>query len=368
MGAADVITSAQGNLLTADVDALVNTVNTVGIMGKGIALQFRRAYPEMFKAYERACKSGDVRLGHMHVWETGSLQGPRFIINFPTKKHWKSNSKISDIEAGLDDLVRVIVSRGITSIAIPPLGCGHGGLQWNDVQPRIISALAPVWDSVDIRIFPPEGAPPARAMVDRTAPPRLTRTRAALLVLMHAYRERTLEDPNLVAVQKLGYLLQSAGEPLKLEFARGHYGPYADNLRKTLRSMEGHQIDGFGDGSASVRQAETLSVRPIAAQAATDLLAHHPDTGARVASVLRLIEGYESPYGLELLASVHWVAQMDPAALTGPEPARQHVREWNARKAAMFTPEHVYQAWERLHEQGWLGSNDRIGRPTPMPV
>lgn len=131
------ITEAHGNLLEADVDALVNTVNTVGIMGKGIALQFRQAYPEMFKDYSRAAKRREVALGTMHVWPTGLMTGPRFIINFPTKGHWRSSSKFGDIDRGLDDLVRVVQEHGIRSIAIPPLGCGNGGLAWSDVEPLI---------------------------------------------------------------------------------------------------------------------------------------------------------------------------------------------------------------------------------------
>src|SRR5680860_423212 len=128
------ITAANGNLLEADVDALVNTVNTVGVMGKGIALQFKRAHPEMFRDYAGACKRGEVQLGKMHVWNTGQMTGPRFIINFPTKAHWKSRSKLRDIEAGLPDLVRVVSELNVPSIAVPPLGCGHGGLNWAQVE------------------------------------------------------------------------------------------------------------------------------------------------------------------------------------------------------------------------------------------
>lgn len=354
------ITSASGNLLAADVNALVNTVNTAGIMGKGIALQFKRAYPEMFKAYERACKAGDVKLGKMHVWETGSLQGPRFIINFPTKRHWKSQSRLADIDSGLADLVQVIRDHGIRSIAIPPLGCGHGGLQWRDVEPRIAAAMGPIAHEVDVRVYPPAGAPPAREMVNRTQLPRLTHARAALLSMMASYRGRTLEDPTLVVVQKLMYFLQAAGEPLKLEYTRGLYGPYADNLRKTLRDMEGHYLDGFGDGSAAVAQAEPLAVRSGAALAAESVLDENPETGERVSAVQDLIEGFESPYGLELLASVHWVSREDPAAQDDPSVAVRMVQEWTARKARLFTEDHLLSAWDRLHAAGWL-SGDPAG-------
>lgn len=132
-----------GNLLDADAVALVNTVNTVGVMGKGIALQFKRAFPDNYKAYKRACDVGDVELGHMFIWDAGALapDGPRYVINFPTKRHWRSKSTLADIQAGLEDLVRQIKDLSITTVAVPPLGCGHGGLRWAEVRPLIVAAF-----------------------------------------------------------------------------------------------------------------------------------------------------------------------------------------------------------------------------------
>ncbi len=126
----------EGNILEADVQALVNTVNTVGVMGKGIALQFKNAFPAMFEAYVAACKAKKLQPGQMHVYDRGQMFNPRYIINFPTKRHWKGKSKIADIKAGLDALVEELRNWGIKSIAIPPLGCGYGGLDWDDVRPR----------------------------------------------------------------------------------------------------------------------------------------------------------------------------------------------------------------------------------------
>lgn len=170
------ISIGQGNLLHADVDALVNTVNTVGVMGKGIALQFKHAYPAMFAAYEVAANHHELRLGQMHIWETGQTS-PRFIINFPTKSHWRAGSKLRDIRSGLDDLIRVVIELGITSIAVPPLGCGNGGLNWSDVEPMIRSAFAAVPD-VDVVLHPPAGAPAAAAMPTNSPRPAMTAGRA----------------------------------------------------------------------------------------------------------------------------------------------------------------------------------------------
>ncbi len=154
------IQAGTGDLLSEDVDALVNTVNTHGVMGKGLALQFKKAWPEMFQAYKTACSCAAVAPGRMHVWETRVAFGPRFIVNFPTKRHWRDPSVLSDIEAGLEDLVRVIRQLDIRSIAIPPLGCGLGGLDWDDVRPLIEWVLAPVTDTVTVILYaPPPDAP-----------------------------------------------------------------------------------------------------------------------------------------------------------------------------------------------------------------
>ena len=155
------IETAKGNLLQAPAEALVNTVNTVGVMGRGIALQFKQVYPRMFRAYEAACKAGKVRLGKMNIFDLGGLNGgPRWIINFPTKGHWRTKSQLKDIDAGLADLVATIQRLGIGSIAIPPLGCGNGGLNWSEVRPRIESALAEL-PEVRVLLYSPAGVPDA---------------------------------------------------------------------------------------------------------------------------------------------------------------------------------------------------------------
>jgi len=187
------ITEARGNLLEADVDALVNTVNTVGIMGKGIALQFKRAFPAMFREYERAAKSRELALGRMHVWPTQQMTGPRYVINFPTKSHWKSRSKLTDIDMGLDALVATVRELQIRSIAVPPLGCGNGGLDWAVVQPLMMTKLSQLPD-VDVIIYPPNGAPAAAEMPNAERRPAMTPGRAALIALMSGYATARIGD------------------------------------------------------------------------------------------------------------------------------------------------------------------------------
>lgn len=145
----------QGDLLEAPVEALVNAVNTVGVMGKGIALQFKHRFPQNMDAYSKACKSGLVNVGKMYVTETSLLVGPRWIINFPTKKHWRDNSQIEWIESGFQDLKSFITRHAVKSIAIPALGAGNGGLDWGkQVKPIVVAALTDL-NEVEILVYEP---------------------------------------------------------------------------------------------------------------------------------------------------------------------------------------------------------------------
>jgi O-acetyl-ADP-ribose deacetylase (regulator of RNase III) len=343
------ITVTRGDLLKQDnVDAIVNTVNCVGIMGKGIALQFRNKWPENFRAYEAACKAKLVRPGCMFVFDSGGLVKPNFIINFPTKEHWRGKSRIEFIRDGLVDLVAQVRRLGIQSIAIPPLGCGNGGLDWTEVKPLIESAFAKIPD-IEVRLFPPDGAPEAKSMEVRTERPRMTPGRAAILKLLDTYRTLGY-GLSKIEVQKLAYFLQEAGEALNLPFEKHAYGPYSDTLRHVLNRMEGHFIRGHGDG---VVDAEIEPVAEAMTEAETFVQAHgHEAMAERVGRVGDLIDGFQSPYGMELLATVHWVAKHDGAATE--EEAFRAVRAWNERKRALMTPEHVAAAWNRLEKAGWL--------------
>jgi O-acetyl-ADP-ribose deacetylase (regulator of RNase III) len=340
-----------GDILKSEADALVNTVNCVGVMGRGIALQFKNAYPENFKAYEAACKREAVQPGRMFVVETGQLTPPRFIINFPTKRHWRGKSRIEDIEAGLVDLAKVIRNKGIRSIAIPPLGSGLGGLDWGDVRPRIEHALGPLED-VQVIVFEPNGAPAAAKMAHVREVPTMTPGRAALVELIHRYLGGLL-DPfvTLLEVHKLMYFMQEAGQPLKLKYLKAPYGPYAENLRHVLHAVEGHLISGYADGGDA--PDKPLSLVPGAVDEAKRFLDEHDDTRARFERVTRLVEGFESPYGLELLSTVHWV--MSRQGASEHEAVARQVYDWNARKR-QFTPRQLAIAEERLTSQGWSSS------------
>ena len=160
-----------GNLLKAQTEALVNTVNCVGVMGKGIALQFKQAFPDNFKDYSQACDKGTVRIGKMFVYKTDRMFHPKYIINFPTKRHWKVKSRLKDIELGLKDLVKVIKDLNIQSIAVPPLGSGLGGLNWEEVKSLIIDALDNL-PGVEVLLYEPKGAPKSDKMPIATSKPK----------------------------------------------------------------------------------------------------------------------------------------------------------------------------------------------------
>ena len=239
------IRPTEGDLLKQhDVDAIVNTVNCVGVMGKGIALQFRNRWPENYEAYRRACKAGEMRPGRMFVFDAGAYAQPHYIINFPTKDDWRGKSRLSYIRDGLIDLVAQVRRLGIRSIAVPPLGCGNGGLAWDDVRPMIERAFDEFAD-VEVRLFAPGAPPSAKGMEVRTQRPAMTRGRAAVLKLLDTYRHLNY-GLSKIEVQKLAYFLQEAGEDLKLRFVKHQYGPYSDGLRHALNRMEGHFIHGVG--------------------------------------------------------------------------------------------------------------------------
>lgn len=345
----------RGDILRADAEALVNTVNCVGYMGRGIALQFKRAFPENFAAYAAACKRAEVQPGRMLIVETGQLTNPRYIVNFPTKRHWKGKSRIEDIDAGLAALIADVKRLQIRSIAVPPLGCGLGGLDWAYVRPRIERAFASLPD-VRVLVYEPSGAPAADQMTRSTDPPKMTPGRAVLVGLMERYLAGLL-DPfvSLLEVHKLMYFMQEAGEPLRLRYQKAPFGPYADNLRQVLAVIEGHLVSGYADGGdAPEKQLELV---PGAAADAAAFLADHPDTRARFERVAKLVEGFETPFGMELLATVHWVATREGA--TNPASAVQAVYRWNERKRA-FSERQIRLAWDVLASKGWVPSGAQM--------
>jgi len=338
-----------GDIFQEEVEAIVNTVNCVGVMGRGIALQFKKRFPENFKVYVTACKQKEVIPGKMFVYETASLIDPKYVINFPTKRHWRGASRMEDIVTGLQDLAEVITKLNIKSIALPPLGCGLGGLEWNEVRACIKTTLSYL-TNVEIIVFEPKGAPEAEKMLISRKVPNMTPGRAALVGLVHLYLSGLL-DPfvSLLEVHKLMYLLQESGEPLCLIYQKNIYGPYAENLRHVLNAVEGHMLSGYADGGD--RPDKELKLVPGAYEDATKFLQEHPQTMQHFDKVSELVEGFESPFGMELLATVHWIATKENAQ--SKDQVIEKVHLWNERKK-QFSPRQIKIAYTTLAEKGWL--------------
>ena len=346
-----------GDILTEDAEAIVNTVNCVGVMGRGIALQFKNAFPDNFKSYATACKREEVQPGRMFVFETGGLTNPKFIINFPTKRHWRGKSRMEDIESGLKVLIDLIKEKGIQSIAIPPLGSGLGGLDWSQVQSKIEEALKGLQD-VRVIIFEPKGAPESDKMVHNREVPKMTAGRAALVELMRRYLGGLL-DPfvTLLEVHKLMYFMQVAGEPLKLKFTKGDYGPYAENLRHVLNAIEGHLVSGYADGGDE--PDKQLKLVPGVLEDTDAFLKDKSETQAHFKKVSELVEGFESPFGLELLSTVHWVTSNEQNQSI--DDVVTNVYAWNDRKK-QFARRQIELSVDILSRKGWIDNQKILGR------
>jgi len=339
-----------GNIFDEDVEAIVNTVNCIGVMGRGIALQYKKTFPGNFKAYEIACKQNEVEPGKMLVYERDSLTNPKFIINFPTKKHWREKSHIEYIEKGLIALKEEIKKRNIKSIALPPLGSGLGGLNWNEVKKHIEGSLALLQD-VEIVIFEPQQNKSASKNIKSSTVPKMTTGRAALICLINRYLGG-LMDPfvTLLEIHKLMYFMQDTGEPLKLQFAKGPRGPYAENLRHVLSHIEGYFTSGYSDGGDN--PDKNIELIEGALETAKIFLADkHTSTTNNLDKVNELVDGFETPSGLEILSTVHWVIKQDKAKSL--EEVIEKVYLWNDSKK-QFSKYQITIAYETLQQKEWI--------------
>jgi O-acetyl-ADP-ribose deacetylase (regulator of RNase III) len=334
----------QGNLLEAETEALVNTVNEIGVMGKGIALMFREAFPENTRQYMVACKAKDVHVGTMFVVREKDLTGARWIINFPTKKHWRHPSKLEWIRDGLQDLARVIREKQIRSVAVPPLGCGAGGLEWSQVKQEIELALGQL-DNVNIVVFAPTSEyqnAPKRSGVEE-----LTPARALMAELVRRYSVLGLDCTNL-EVQKLGWFLtrvihkRQLTDPLELIYSANKFGPYADNLRHLLNGLDGsylHCEKRLSDaGPSDLIWFEDSKRSRVAAFLQSEEGIPYHDALEETAAV---IDGFESPLGMELLATVDWMVAEKHCGLT-LESVKDGLARWPGGQAAARRKETLF--------------------------
>ena len=326
----------QGNLLDADAQALVNTVNTVGVMGKGVALMFKEAYPENFTAYEAACRSEEVRIGKMFVTERREMFGPKWIVNFPTKAHWRFPSRMEWIVQGLGDLKRVIKEKGIESVALPPLGAGNGGLAWKDVRPHIEDALGELTD-VDVIVYEPIAK--YQNVAKRTGVEKLTGTRALIAELVRRYSILGF-DCTLLEIQKLAYFLErfvvklSLDNQMNFKFGANKFGPYSENLKHLLNGLDGsylHCDKRLGDATPFdvIHFDDSKKDKVAAYLTSPDVKAFRP----ALEKTSELIDGFESPLGMELLATVDWLVN-EAAVEPNVRAIRERLVSWPGGKSA----------------------------------
>jgi O-acetyl-ADP-ribose deacetylase (regulator of RNase III) len=334
----------QGNLLEASTEALVNTVNEIGVMGKGIALMFRESFPENTRKYLTACKAKQVQVGQMFVVKDRDLTGARWIVNFPTKKHWRNPSKFDWIRTGLRDLARVIQETGIRSIAVPPLGCGNGGLEWAQVRREIEIVLGELED-VDVIVYEPtseyQNAPKREGINE------LTPARALIAELVRRYSIIGLDCTNL-EVQKLGWFLHRSiirsGLPdsLDLHYAANKYGPYADNLRHLLNRLDGSYLHC----EKRLSDAGPLDLIWFDDSRRNDVEAflNTPscqDFVPALEETSKVIDGFESPLGMELLATVDWIiSEMHCEPRLGD--VKRGLKDWPGGAAAARRKEELF--------------------------
>ncbi len=346
----------KGNLLESEAQALVNTVNTVGVMGKGIALQFREAFPGNYSVYRDACKKKQLHIGEMLVTEENTiLNGHKIIVNFPTKTHWKMPSDYRYIEQGLVALKKEIEGRGIRSIAIPPLGSHNGGLDWLRVKQMIELALK----DVDCDIFLYE---PSNAIVERMKTERVKLTPArAMLLLMFEDMNREGEFASVFAAEKLIYFMQRFGGKslFRIDFKPCYYGPYSGGkVAHVLYHMNGSYVKGMGGMEA--RPFDYIWMTEDAASEAQTFVEGYKDNSLKdiCNKSMAFLRGNYSNYSLELLSTVDYLLE-NAQGLSGWREASvddvtdrivTEIQKWSERKEKMFKRSFVSDAIKQLSQ------------------
>ncbi|PYB70134.1 Appr-1-p processing protein [Pseudomonas sp. LB-090624] len=345
----------KGNLLEANAEALVNTVNTVGVMGKGIALMFKERFAENYRLYSAACKANEIVTGRMFITEVRELDGPRWIVNFPTKCHWRKPSQIAWITEGLHDLRNFIVANNVSSIAIPPLGAGNGGLPWAAVREQIGLILGDL--DADVLVFEPIGQ--YQNVSKRNGVEKLTPARALIAELVRRYWVLGMEC-SLLEIQKLAWFLERSVEyftpndnPLNFKFDPHIYGPYTHRLVHLLNDLDGsylHCEKRIGDaGPLDVIWFDEGRKAFVDTYLNSEAKAYLP----ALEFTAELIDGFESPFGMELLATVDWLLYRDGVTPT-VEGVREGLKNWSGgkeaavRKSGLFDDDSLAVALKKL--------------------
>lgn len=319
-----------GNMFESSAEALVNTVNTVGVMGKGIALQFKKLYPGNFSVYQKRCKEGTFEIGQLIVVKDGNtISGEKTIINFPTKTDWRKPSEYSYIEKGLKELVKVIQNENIKSIAIPPLGSGNGGLKWYKVKEILEKELAGL--NCEILIYEPNAKVQEVLNKERV---KLTPARAMLIYMLFELVKNG-EFVSEFASEKLCYFLQRFGgqEYFKLEYTTNFYGPYSGKVKHVLNHLNGSYIMGYA--GKDKKPFEELSLLIDSKNEISKYINENNDLKEIVEKTSSFLTGFYSYFALELLSTVDYISHSKNTK--DKELIKGELNKWNNRKQTLFS-------------------------------
>jgi O-acetyl-ADP-ribose deacetylase (regulator of RNase III)/uncharacterized protein YwgA len=346
----------KGDILKSSAQTLVNTVNCVGIMGKGVALAFKKRYPEMFDDYVQRCTRGEVQLGNPYPYQVGN----RLVVNFPTKQHWRSVSKLEDIEKGLEHLKHHLEEWGIHSLAVPPLGCGNGQLDWTIVGPTLVRHLSSFGVPVDLYVpheLSIEAAeavlPDALIDIADAAPQRVSPGMVALVEVLHRVESEQYHWPiGRIMFQKLAYFSTSAGIPTGLEYTAASYGPYAEGLKRTVAHLQNNGL------VTEVLQGRMIitSMGPTFADARREYRAQLDKWESTIKRVADLTVRFTSRQA-EIAATVHYAAQTLKERYGRPPTAREvitAVEKWKVRRQPPVERDDIARSIVNLATQGWI--------------
>lgn len=337
----------KGNILESDTQALVNTVNTVGVMGKGIALQFKKAFPNNYKAYVKACKLNEVMVGKMYVTKDQNLtSGEKIIINFPTKKHWRKPSEYSYIEKGLDDLIDVIKKHEIKSISIPPLGSGNGGLDWNRVKNMIINKLNDI--DVEVILYEPTVQVEEKLKKERV---KLTEARALLLYVLFDL-VRNGEYVSEFSSEKVAYFLQKFGAKkyFNLSYTPNFYGPYSGKVKHVLYALNGSYIMGYS--AMDKKPFELLTLIPDGFETVEKIILEDEGLKLIATKTISFLKGFYSDFGLELLSSVDYLTEN--LNTFDKDKIREALNKWSDRKSKFSNDHYLSITLKHLHSAEFI--------------
>lgn len=347
-----------GDLFASEAQTLVNTVNCVGIMGKGIALGFKQRFPDMFKDYVVRCERGEVRLGRPYLW---TPMFPPWVLNFPTKDHWRSGAHLDAIVAGLEYLEANYGEWGVTSLAVPPLGCGEGGLEWRVVGPTLYRHLARL--AIPVELYAPFGTPPemldlgflgAGPLPGSPLSLRLTPAAVAVAVIIESLNQQPYRSPTgRVVVQKIAYFATESGIPTGLTYEEGSFGPYSPAAKEMVRKLVNNGVLAEQTIGQAIIAVPGPTIADAKAQYANDLAGWSD----QIDRVMDLFMRLRSSRQAEVAATVHFAASvLRKAAGTAPSEldVLAYARQWKVRRQPPVTDQEFALAIRNLSALGWL--------------